>query len=230
MPQGCGSTSRGCSTSPGLHADLRLRSLRLCLRPEWCRQAAVQLLTHPGSHTAPCPAAPSPARTHAPAHRGDSQHKRGSTKHRVRRRGKNSWCYAPLSSDGMKIFQMRGSGRACESLSKPILPASTSSPLSEPHTHPILSLQTLSNLRCPSVRVRKNHFPLLHIVQLQLLSHQHGPAQRMTKADMLGDCSFPAHPTKPLGPMMRKSLRTPCSSLQLSLYLNPAWKTPLHTA
>lgn len=209
----------------GLHADL---SWGRWLRHERCLRAAVRLLTPPGSRAAPAalgPAACSPAHTDTPAHSRDSQHKRESTKHRVRRREKTSWCHTSLSSNRLKNFQMRGSGRACESLSKHILPASPSLPLSRPHTHPFLRLQMLSNLWCPSVRARKKH--LLHIVQLQ--SHQHGPARRMTRADMLRDCSFPAYPTTPIGPMMRKSLHTLCSNLHSVCTWTQPGKTQHHT-
>lgn len=110
---------------------------------------------------------------------------------------------------------MRVSGRVRESLSKLFLTGSPSSTLSRPHTHPFLTLQTLSNLQCPSVRKK----PFLYCTWFSFSSwaiHQHGPPQRTTRASMLGECSSPAHPMTSLSPVMRKSLHTQSSSLHLN--------------
>lgn len=176
------------------------------------------------------------SRTHANSQRGRSAQKR-EYKAQGEEERKNSRCYTPLSCNSVKIFQMRGSGRACESLSKPILPDSPSSPLSRPHTHPFFEAAGIIKPATSFSKSKNKPFPLLRIVQLQLLSHQHGPAQRMARAGRLGHCSFPAHPTPPLGPMMGKSLHTPCSSLHSVLswilpgehyYTQPYWSRTAH--
>lgn len=102
-----------------------------------------------------------------------------------------SQCYMPLTCNGMKIFQMRGSGRPCESLSKLILPASQSSSFSRPHTQALFEATDIIKTVMSFSKRKKKHFHLLHIVHLQLLKfHQHGRVQRMTRADMLGDAIF----------------------------------------
>lgn len=80
-------------------------------------------------------------------------------------------------------------------------------------------------------KTKKKHFHLLHIVHLQFLKfHQCGDAQRTIRADMLGDCCFPAHPTAPLGPVMWKNLHTALQKPLFILYLNPAGTTPPQAA